>query len=160
MLSNLGKVNIKQHMWLIDVRIDCWATGFLVSCVGTDFLLPVWKNRELRKQLRQWAWMAVSQAYQTPGLGLNSSPPVGEKRPTAMEVAVGQRHLWLNTKIFRYGWTLQRDIFNKMPNLPTFSSYSSFSGEMDVTTLGDLKGGSAAVLAVPVSCRPFYVFSI
>lgn len=32
------------------------------------------KKTRLGKQLRQWAWLAVSQASQTPGLGPNSSP--------------------------------------------------------------------------------------
>ena len=94
-----------------------------------------WKSTKktwLGKQLRQWAWMAVSQASQTPGLGPNSSPPVGRERPTATEVVVGQGHLRLNTKIFRYGWML------------VLLKVSPSSQEMDVMKLWDLEGGSGS----------------
>lgn len=128
-LSWLGCANVLSYLVKGSIKL-CRRPLICLICmsrIGTDLLLPVWKKKKktLRKQLRQWVWMDVSQASQTPGLGPNSSPPVGAKRPTAMEVAAGQRHLWLNTKIFWYGWALQLEVLlkclnNRPPTHPLF----------------------------------------
>lgn len=113
---------MKHHRRHTDVKTDCWSAWYVrPASEQTGSCQCEKKKTELRKQLRQWVWMAASQASQTPGLGPNSSPPVGGKRPTAKEVAVGQRHLWLNTKIFWYGWMLLLEVLlkclNKQPPL-------------------------------------------
>lgn len=104
-LRNWGKGNIK-HLWQhIDVKTVWWSAWFGQPALEQTCSFQCKKtNTQLRKQLRQWVWMAVSQASLTPGHGPNSSLSVGGKRPTAIEVEVGQKHLWLNTKLFCYVW--------------------------------------------------------
>lgn len=159
MLSNLGKGNIKYRRRHIDVKADCWSAWFVRPALEQTCSCQCEKKKKkkkLRKQLRQWVWMAVSQASQTPGLGPNSSPPVGGKRPTAMEVAVGQRHLWLNTKIFWYSRMLLLEVLLKSPQQPA----PLLRGRGMLRHCEILREAGHAGLAQPVSCRHLYVFCI
>ena len=114
------------------LQLDGWSAWFVRPTLEQtcSFQCEKKKKKKYRvKKTSEWVWMAVSQASRTPGLGPDSSPPVGGKRPTAMEVAVGQRHLWLNTKIFWYGWKLLLEVFTKMPQQtdPRFKRSRSYN---------------------------------
>lgn len=99
--------------------------------------------------------MAGSQASLTPGLGPNSSPPVGGKRPTSYRgwsrsKASVTEHKDILIRLNAAAWG-----FIKMPQQPP-----SLSLETPVTTPWNLEGGHAAGLASPVNCRHLYAFCI